>query len=198
VVLPHLKKLSLFGHFAGVKLDEGRARGDTIIVRLENKWFWIIPLAMEKVSVGCVMDQAEFAAMKQTPEQVFNGIVQSSAVMRKRMKDARLLNTIQATSDFSYRNRRFIDHRLVRVDDAAKRFRKYERRVTRAMQLYWEMVEGFYTTPFIEVFFEPRNKFNLPSAVTALLAGELEGGWKVYWRMRLFFWIVKIHSRWPI
>ncbi|PYJ99109.1 MAG: hypothetical protein DME23_10450 [Verrucomicrobia bacterium] len=211
VVHPHLKKLSLFGHFAG-----------------------IIPLAMEKVSVGCVMDQAEFAAMKQTPEQVFNGIVQSSAVMRERMKDARLLNTIQATSDFSYRNKRFVDHRLIRVgdaagfmdpifsagvhlamysgklaakavieslaagDDGAKRFRKYERRVTRAMQLYWEMVEGFYTTPFIEVFFEPRNKFNLPSAVTALLAGELEGGWKVYWRMRLFFLIVKIHSRWPI
>src|SRR3989454_3062612 len=182
VVHPHLKKLSVFGHFAGVRLDEGEARGDTIIVRLENKWFWIIPLAMEKVSVGCVMDQAEFAAMKQTPEQVFNGIVQSSAVMRKRMKDARLLNTIQATSDFSYRNERFVDHRLVRVgdaagfmdpifsagvhlamysgklaaksvieslaagDDRAKRFPKYQTRRTRAMQLYWGKVGGFYTT----------------------------------------------------
>ena len=234
VVHPRLKKLSLFGHFAGVKLDQGRARGDTLIVRLENKWFWIIPLAMEKVSVGCVMDQAEFAAMKQPPEQVFDGMVQSSAVMRERMKSARLLNSIQTTSDFSYRNKRFVDHRLVRVGDAAgfmdpifsagvhlamysgklaaqavtesltagddgrNRFRKYERRVTRAMQLYWEMVEGFYTRPFIEVFFEPRNKLNLPSAVTALLAGELEGGWRIYWRMRLFFWIVKIHSRWPI
>ncbi|HXT38560.1 MAG TPA: NAD(P)/FAD-dependent oxidoreductase [Candidatus Angelobacter sp.] len=234
VVHPHLKKLALFGHFTGVKLDEGRARGDTIIVRLENKWFWIIPLAKEKVSVGCVMDQAEFAAMKQPPEEVFNGIVRSSAVMRERMKDARLLNTIQATGDFSYRNKSFVNRRLIRVGDAAgfmdpifsagvhlamysgklaaraviesldagddgmKRLRKYERHVHRAMQLYWEMVEGFYTRSFIEVFFEPRNKFNLPSAVTALLAGELDGGWRVYWRMRLFFWIVKIHSRWPI
>ena len=234
VVHPHLKKLSLFGHFAGVKLDEGRARGDTIIVRLENKWFWIIPLAMEKVSVGCVMDQAEFAAMKQPAEPVFNCIVQSSAVMRERMKDARLLNSIQTTGDFSYRNKRFVDHRLIRVGDAAgfmdpifsagvhlamysgklaaeaiieslaagdnglRRLQRYERRVYRAMQIYWEMVEGFYTRSFIEVFFEPRNKFNLPSAVTALLAGELEGGWRIYWRMRLFFWIIKIHSRWPI
>jgi len=24
----------------------------------------------------------------------------------------------------------------------------------------------------------------------------LEGGWKIAWRMRLFFWIVRIHSRW--
>jgi len=49
------------------------------------------------------------------------------------------------------------------------------------------------------VFVSHRN-FDKPlaEAVTALLAGELEGGWKVYWRMRLFFLIVKIHSRWPI
>jgi FADH2-dependent halogenase len=234
VVHPRLKKLSVFGHFAGVRLDEGEARGDTIIVRLEDKWFWIIPLSMEKVSVGCVMDQAEFAALRQSPEQVFHGIVQSSAVLRERMNNARLVSPMQTTGDFSYRNRRFVDRRLIRVGDAAgfmdpifsagvylamvsgrlaaqaiieslaagddgtKRLRGYERRVHRAMQLYWEMVEGFYTRSFLEVFFEPRNKFNLPSAVTALLAGELEGGWKIGWRMRLFFWIIKIHSRWPM
>jgi FADH2-dependent halogenase len=234
VVHPRLKKLAVFGHFTGVPLDPGAAAGDTLIVRLENKWFWIIPLAKEKVSVGCVMDQSEFAAMKQAPDRVFHGIVQSSPVMRERMQDARLLNTLQTTGDFSYKNRRFVDRRLIRVGDAAgfmdpifsagvylamysgklaaqavgeslsrgedgtKRLRVYERRVHRAMQLYWEMVEGFYTRPFIEVFFEPRNKYNLPSAVTALLAGELEGGWKIHWRMRLFFWVVKIHSRWPI
>jgi len=234
LVHPRLKKLSFFGHFAGVRLDEGEARNDTIIVRLEDKWFWIIPLAQGKVSVGCVMDQAEFAAMKKSPEQIFNTLVRSSAVMRGRMQDARLLNTIQTTSDFSYRNKSFIDHRLIRVGDAAgfmdpifsagvylamysgklaaaavseslaagqdgaRRFARYERRVYRAMQLYWEMVEGFYTTPFMEVFLEPRDRFNLPSAVTALLAGELDGGWKIHWRMRFFFWVVKVHSLWPI
>lgn len=234
VVHPHLKKLAVFGHFAGVRLDPGRAAGDTIIVRLENKWFWIIPLSTQKVSVGCVMDQAEFTALKQPPDRVFNDIVRSSPVMRERMQEARLVNAIQTTGDFSYRNRRFVCRRLVRVgdaagfmdpifsagvylacysgkvaaaavaesvkrgDDGAARLRAYERRVQRAMQLYWEMVEGFYTRPWIEVFFEPRDKFNLPSAVTALLAGELEGGWRIRWRMRLFFWIVKIHSRWPI
>jgi hypothetical protein len=91
-----------------------------------------------------------------------------------------------------------LDRWSVRTQGHVTHVRKYERHVYRAMQLYWEMVEGFYTRSFIEVFFEPRNKFNLPSAVTALLAGELDGGWRVYWRMRLFFWIVKIHSRWPI
>src|SRR5258708_38475824 len=65
------------------------------------------------------MDKAEFAAMKVPPEQVFNQIWQSSAFMRDRMQDARLVCPIQTTSDFSYRNRTFVGHRLLRVGDAA-------------------------------------------------------------------------------
>ena len=64
VIHPRLKKLAVFGHFLGVKVDEGERGGDTVIVRLENKWFWLIPLSKEKVSVGCVMDQEEFAQAK--------------------------------------------------------------------------------------------------------------------------------------
>jgi FADH2-dependent halogenase len=60
------------------------------------------------------------------------------------------------------------------------------------------MVEQFYTTPFMEVFMEPREKFHLASAVNAALAGEVEGGWAMRWRMRLFFWIVKLQARRPI
>jgi hypothetical protein len=63
------------------------------------------------------------------------------------------------------------------------------------MDLYFEMVEGFYTRSFMELFMEPREKFQLPDAIVAILAGELEGGWKLDWRRRLFFWLVKIHSR---
>jgi hypothetical protein len=34
--------------------------------------------------------------------------------------------------------------------------------------------------------------------VNAVLAGELEGGWAMRWRMRLFFWIVKLQSGFPL
>ena len=234
VIHPRLKKLAVFGHFNGVKVDEGDRGGDTVIVRLENKWFWLIPITKEKVSVGCVMDQEEFAKSKQPPADIFNQIIQSSPEMLKRMTDARLAGVIHTTSDFSYHNRRFVGPRLLRVgdaagfmdpifsagvflamfsgklaaeavaqslganDDGAQRFMVYEKRVRAAMQFYWEMVENFYTTPFMEIFLEPREKFNLASAVNAVLAGELEGGWRMRWRMRLFFWIVKLQSRWPL
>ncbi|MBI3850848.1 MAG: tryptophan 7-halogenase [Verrucomicrobia bacterium] len=234
IIHPKLKKLAVFGHFAGVKLDEGEAAGDTVIVRLGNKWFWIIPLSAEKISVGCVMDQEEFAQAKQPPTEIFNRIVQSSPVLRERMRDARLLGALQTTGDFSYYNRRLIGPRLLRIGDAAgfmdpifsagvylamysgklaaqtvqqslaagddggRRLRAYEKRVFRSMSFYWEMVEGFYTTPFMEIFMEPREKFHLPGAITAVLAGELEGGWAMVWRRRLFFWLVKLQRRWPL
>ena len=57
------------------------------------------------------------------------------------------------------------------------------------------MVENFYTTAFVEIFFHPREKFHLVSAVNAALAGELDGGWRIRWRMRLFFLLVKAQAR---
>jgi len=234
VIHPKLKKLALFGHFEGVALDEGPAGGDTVIVRLDNKWFWVIPISPSKTSVGCVMDQEEFARAKQSPAEVFQRIWQSSEAMRQRMKNATLTNAIQTTGDFSYYNRRLVGPRLVRVGDAAgfmdpifsagvylamfsgklaaesvlgalaegsdgkSRLASYEKRVFRAMRLYWELVEGFYTTPFMELFMEPRPKFDLPDAIVAVLAGELDGDWKLDWRRRLFFWLIKLQARWPL
>src|SRR6185295_6589487 len=97
-----------------------------------------------------------------------------------------LAGPIHTTSDFSYKNTRFVGERLLRVGDAAgfmdpifsagvylamfsgrlgaravvdafekpRRaatvLRHYEKRVLRAMETYWEMVEHFYTTPFME------------------------------------------------
>ncbi len=233
IIHPSLKKLAIFGHFKGVAIDPGEKGGDTVIVRLENKWFWLIPLSTEKVSVGVVLDQEEFQQMRENPLALFTRVWNSSAPMRDRMKQAELLGPIQTTSDFSYYNKRLIGPRLLRVGDAAgfmdpifsagvflamysgklaaetviaslknssgsaRAFAKYERKVYHAMKFYWEMVENFYTTPFMEVFLEPREKWNLASAVNAALAGEVDGGWSMRWRMRLFFWLVKLQAKRP-
>jgi FADH2-dependent halogenase len=233
VVHPHLRKLALFGHFKGVRRDEGTEGGDTIIIRLENKWFWIIPVSSEKTSVGCVMDQSEFADRKESAQQVFESIWKSSPVLRDRMECAELVGAMQVTSDFSYYNKRYVGKRLLRVGDAAgfmdpifsagvflamysgrfaantvselltkgdslaaSRLKRYEDRLRSSMQFYWEMVHNFYTTPFLEVFFEPRERFKLASAVNAALAGELEGGLALRLRMRIFFFIVRAQKRW--
>jgi FADH2-dependent halogenase len=230
---PRLKKLAVFGHFSGVALDSGEKAGDTVIVRLENKWFWIIPLSAQKVSVGVVMDKEEFSASQETPEALFTRLWQSSPPLCQRMKDAALVSPMHVTTDFSYRNGRLVGPRLLRVGDAAgfmdpifsagvylamhsgklaaevvtqalcaghdgaALLRRYEKRVVHAMEVYWELVEGFYTTPFLEVFLEPRDKYGLASALTAVLAGELDADWSLRWRVRVFHWLVKLQGRRP-
>jgi flavin-dependent dehydrogenase len=230
----NFRKFAIFGHFEGVKMDEGSKAGDILIVRLEDKWFWLIPLSPKKVSIGCVSEQEDFTRSKLSPAEFFERVWKSSSEMRARMNDSKLVSPMQATGDFSYRNRRLASARLLRVGDAAgfidpifssgvyvamysgrlaarsviaslaagddgsRRFKKYEKTVLAAMDVYWKMVEGFYTRPFMELFMEPRRKFELPDAIVAILAGELEGGWRLDWRRKLFFWLVKIHAKRPL
>jgi flavin-dependent dehydrogenase len=232
VLHPGLKKLALFGHFYDVELDPGERRGDTVITRLSNKWFWFIPVSPVKTSVGCVLDADEYTRWKGPPDELFHRLIQSSPPAVKRMKNARNAEPLQTTTDFSYHNRRIAGERLLRIGDAAgfldpifssgvymamlsgklgaqailesmsngstaRPLERYEKKFFGAMNFYWEMIEGFYTTPFMEVFLEPREKWDLPAAVNAALAGELKGNWSLRWRMRLFFLLVKLQSRRP-
>jgi len=234
VIHPLWKKLAVFGHFENVALDPGEPGTDTIIVRLENKWFWIIPISGTRTSVGIVFDKEEFTKSEGTPSEIFLRWVECTPPVRKRMQNARLVGVIQTTSDFSYYNRRFVDHRLLRVGDAAgfmdpifsagvylaswsgklasevvlksladgkpktSVFERYEKRVRRGLRFYWRVVEQYYTTPFMEIFLRPGDHLDLPSAVNAVLAGELEGSWALRWRIEYFFLLVKIQKHFRI
>ena len=233
-VHPKWKKLAVFGHFENVARDAGEPNTDTIIVRLENKWFWIIPLSDTKTSVGIVFDKDDFTTSGGSPREIFDRWTESTPPVRKRMKEARLVGAIQTTSDFSYHNRRLAGHRLLRVGDAAgfmdpifsagvflamwsgklaaevvqkclqhgrpeaRLFAAYEKRVRRGLRFYWRVVENYYTTPFMELFLRPSHHCDLPSAVNAVLAGELEGGWSLRWRLEYFFLLVRMQRYFPI
>jgi len=67
--------------------------------------------------------------------------------------------------------------------------------VFKALKYYWELSLGFYTNPFMELFLQPRKVALVPDAVVAILAGELHGGWKLWWRRKLFFFLVGFHKR---
>jgi flavin-dependent dehydrogenase len=231
---PRHKKLALFAQFTGVVRDPGEAGTDIVIIRLPNKWFWLIPISAAKTSIGLVIDQQEFAQETGTPQEIFNHWVESSSVLKKRMHTAVQVTEMRATSDFSYYNRRLVGHRLLRVGDAAgfmdpifsagvflamwsgklaaetilkaiaksrpggRPFAIYEKRVKKGMRVYWRMVENYYTTPFMELFLRPTERWNLFSAVIGILAGEVEAGWALRWRMELFFLLVRIQARWGI
>ncbi|MDI1315271.1 tryptophan 7-halogenase [Prosthecobacter sp.] len=116
---PGHKKISIFGHYSGVQMTTGNEKGDILIIRRENSWFWMIPLADDKVSVGLVLDQAQFKALKMEPQQVFDEAVLKTRAVRERMINAKAISQGHVLTDFSYTNRKLVSERLVRVGDAA-------------------------------------------------------------------------------
>jgi FADH2-dependent halogenase len=118
-VHPTWKKLAVFAQFENVVRDSGDQYTDIIIARLENKWFWIIPLDEKKTSVGLVIDKDEFTKSPGTPQEIFQRWADSAFAVKNRMKDARQIIDFQTTTDFSYYNRTFVGERLLRVGDAA-------------------------------------------------------------------------------
>ncbi len=233
-IYEHHRKVAIYGHFAGVTLPEDRTRGDIVIYRLEDSWFWFIPLTGDRVSLGLVLDKARFKDEGRAPDELFAAAVARCPLLRDRLTNAERVTPLRTIADFSYRNRRLVSPRLVRVGDAAgfldpvfssgvylamimgkqgaegvigaidggramtPALRRYEKRTRGHMRAYFEMIENFYRQPFFELLVQPDKRLKVADAVVALLAGQLDGGWAVRWRLRLFFLLVRIQARFPV
>lgn len=114
---PNLRKVAVFGHFRGIPLPDGPEQGDIIIFRLDNAWFWFIPLSREKVSLGLVVDRSDLKG--RDPEAVFDEAINRSPALLDRVGNRELVDRLRTMVDFSYTNDRMVSDRLVRIGDAA-------------------------------------------------------------------------------
>lgn len=76
--------------------------------------------------------------------------------------------------------------------------RDYERMVRRPLDFYRWMVEGFYQNSFMELLLQPRPGLGLPDAVNAALAGRVEIGWALAWRLWVFRCLAALQARRPL
>lgn len=81
---------------------------------------------------------------------------------------------------------------------ARRLFRRYERAVNRAMDIYLRFVNAWYTKEFIEVFLSPRNVLGLAPAVNAVLGGNVGNSFAIRWRMSVFYFLVWLQRHYPI
>lgn len=116
---PHLRKFAIFAHYDGVERPEGVDGTLTRMVRAEDHWFWLIPLAGGRTSVGVVMDTDVFKDRKETPEVVLDRLIGISPVLSHRMARANRVTKVHASGDYSYRSRRLCGDRWLLAGDAA-------------------------------------------------------------------------------
>jgi flavin-dependent dehydrogenase len=116
---PHLRKISIFAHYEGVEMEEGRDASLTRQVRAADRWFWWVPLPNDRSSIGVVLDSELFRQTKKTPEQFLEESLAQQPFLARRMNHARRVTPVYASADFSYRLTRLTGERWLLAGDAA-------------------------------------------------------------------------------
>jgi FADH2-dependent halogenase len=115
----HLQKLSIFAHYDGVWRPEGRDGTLTGLIRGIDRWFWVIPLTAERMSIGVVLDSEVFRQSKQTPEDFLQAALAEQPIISRRMTNAQRISEVHVAADFSYRSTTFYGERWLLAGDAA-------------------------------------------------------------------------------
>jgi flavin-dependent dehydrogenase len=112
------KRVAVYAHFTGVYRNPGEAEGHITIVRLKDGWFWLIPLADGKTSVGMVRLLDDLKRFGGTPENWYEQTAAESSEVARRMKGAQRVSDVFTTSDYSYRFAQLASDRALLVGDA--------------------------------------------------------------------------------
>lgn len=115
---PFPKRVAIYSHFENVFRPEGIAAGHTVIVRLADGWFWIIPIDATHTSVGLVTTIESMRRSKGKPEEIFQRAVDSSVKLTELMRGARATMEFHVTSDYSYFRQSLATDRMVMIGDA--------------------------------------------------------------------------------
>ncbi|MFA6959897.1 MAG: NAD(P)/FAD-dependent oxidoreductase [Opitutaceae bacterium] len=115
---PFPKRIAIYNHFRHVARAPGMAAGNTVIVRLTNGWFWIIPIDAERTSVGLVTTVEAMRAARLEPAELFNQTVAATPKLRELMGGASPVLTFHVTSDYTYFRRELAGPRFVLAGDA--------------------------------------------------------------------------------
>lgn len=114
-----LEKVAVYAHYVNVPRAEGIDGTLTRMVRAKDRWFWLIPLSGDRMSVGVVTDLAIFRKAGGTPADFLASSMEALPVMRDRMAAARPVTKVYVSGDYSYRNRELHGDRWLAAGDSA-------------------------------------------------------------------------------
>jgi flavin-dependent dehydrogenase len=89
------------------------------MIRGSDAWFWVIPIADGKISVGVVMDLERFHRLKLSPEEALNRTIEEQPEVRQWVENTTRYMPVFATADFSYAVSQLTGERWVLAGDAA-------------------------------------------------------------------------------
>jgi geranylgeranyl reductase family protein len=112
-----LKNFAVFSHFEGAQRHEGKREGDISVVLVPDGWWWVIPLADGRTSVGQV-GPASMLRGRKPDEGYFHEQIAATPYLAKRLRDAKRVAQVRTISDYSYVSQKLAGDRFVLVGDA--------------------------------------------------------------------------------
>lgn len=118
--LKTLGRFALYSHFGpvhGALADALYATGNIWVLIVDIGWWWVIPLAHRRVSVGLVVWQKKPANV--SPEALYWRYLHASPRLNALLQAAHPLWPLRSEANFSYLNHRRYGQRFISVGDAA-------------------------------------------------------------------------------
>jgi flavin-dependent dehydrogenase len=112
-----LKNFAVFSHFEGAERHQGKQEGDISVVLVPGGWWWVIPLAGGRTSVGQV-GPASMLRGKKPDEAYFHEQIAATPYLAKRLGKATRVGPVRTISDYSYVSKKLAGDRFVLVGDA--------------------------------------------------------------------------------
>lgn len=119
VPFPYPSRFAVFTHFEGAPRAEGDAGGDIIITRLRHGWFWWIPLAHGKTSVGVVAGADDKPARDEELEAYLYRRIEQTPWLRDALDGRRACEPVRSVADYSYTHRDYAGPNWLLAGDAA-------------------------------------------------------------------------------
>ncbi len=117
--LPYPGRMAVFNHFEHMQRDTGEAAGDIIIMRLQDAWFWAIPISPTVTSVGVVLQKNAKREKGESWESVFWRKVGESSFFSSALAPATALGEYRIDSDYSFSYDLFGHDNCLLTGDAA-------------------------------------------------------------------------------
>jgi flavin-dependent dehydrogenase len=115
------KNVALWGYWEGASAPTEAREGAITVSSIPNGWIWVIPLGNGSMSIGAVIHKDAYTDARggATLEQIYQNLIDSSALVRRVTSTGQLVSEIKAEQDYSYRSETFAGPGHFLVGDAA-------------------------------------------------------------------------------
>jgi len=116
--IPNLGKIALFAHWDGAARREGVREGNIRVHVVDDGWFWWIPLAGTRTSIGAVIHARAARAWPGRLEELYDDMIRRAPALAAGLTAARRVTEVHSAANFAYTNTPVVGDRFVAVGDA--------------------------------------------------------------------------------